>query len=165
MHLQSIDFSSYGSFENCFCYFRGGGHRGSRKDKELYFLSTRLVLHCCIVTNCHKLSSLKSPGFTTVKPGTQRLKGLCFGSHKAEIKILVTLGFYQEAVEKTHSDSQVFGRIQSYVVAGLRSQLPCWLFAGVILIFERLTGFLPKSPHYLFCFISSLTPVGKLSLL
>lgn len=85
---------------------------GVEKIRSYFFLSTRMVLYYCIVvTNYHKLSSLKPPRFTIVKPGTQRLKELCFGSHKAEIKVLVTLGFYQEAMEKTLPDSQVFGRI------------------------------------------------------
>lgn len=127
-----------GSFKNCSCYFKGGEHRGSRKDEELFFLSTKLVLHyCIIVTNYDKLSSLKLPQFTIVKSRTQRLKELCFGSHKAEIKVLVTLGFYQEAVEKTPSDFQVW---QNLVLCSCRTEVSIALLAVCCGSFSSLRG-------------------------
>lgn len=55
---------------------------------------------------------------------------LCFSSLLWN-KDVVQLGFYQEAQEEFSSKLiQVFGRIEFFVILGLRSTFPCWLSAG-----------------------------------
>lgn len=119
---------------------------GLEKIRSYFFLSTRLVLYdCIVVTNHDKFSSLKPPRFTVAKSGTQRLQELCFGSPQAEIGSGHPRLLPGGRGENTFRLSSVR---QNLVLRGCRTEVSvAWLavHCGVILSFERLTGFLPVS--------------------